>query len=48
LPLVDIEKTVPRNLEYFVDDVHFTSKAAKLIASAIKQKILTEGILERD
>ncbi len=48
LPLVDIEKTIPRNLDYFADDVHFTPKAAKLIASAIKEKILKEGLLDRD
>lgn len=48
LPLVDIEKTLPKNLEYFVDDVHFTPKAARLIASAVKEKISTEGLLGRD
>ena len=48
LPLVDIEKAVPKNLEYFVDDVHFTPESAKLIASAVKEKISTEGLLERD
>jgi len=48
LPLVDLEKLIPRDLEHFVDDVHYTPKAAKLIASSVKEKISIEGLLERD
>lgn len=33
IPLIDLEKVVPKSLEYFYDDVHYQSKTYDLISS---------------
>jgi hypothetical protein len=37
--LIDLEKIVPKNIEYFSDDVHYTSKTYDLIAQCISEEI---------
>ena len=39
--LIDLEKIVPKNLEYFIDDVHYNSKAHDLISSFISEELKT-------
>lgn len=37
--LIDLEKIVPKNIEYFSDDVHYTSKTYDLIAKYISEEM---------
>ncbi len=37
--LIDLENIVPKNLEYFYDDVHFKSKTYDLISSFISEEL---------
>lgn len=40
LPLIDLERAIPKTLEYFDDDVHFTDRAFPIVAAAIEEKVL--------
>ncbi len=45
--LIDLEKAVPRSLEYFYDDVHYQKKSFDLIAEYIANKLVREeGLIE--
>jgi lysophospholipase L1-like esterase len=46
IPLIDLDKIVPKNLEYFYDDVHYNYKTYDLIAAYIAQEL--ENILKND
>ena len=37
---IDLEKEIPKTIDYFYDDVHFTNNGADLVATKIKEKIL--------
>jgi lysophospholipase L1-like esterase len=39
--LIDLEKIVPKDLEYFIDDVHYNSKTHDLISAFISEKLKT-------
>lgn len=40
VPLIDLDKVVPKNLEYFYDDVHYNSKTYDLISSFLADEII--------
>ncbi|MCL6494211.1 MAG: SGNH/GDSL hydrolase family protein [Ignavibacterium sp.] len=40
IPLIDLEKIVPKSLEYFYDDVHYTDKTYDLISSYISDELM--------
>lgn len=43
--LIDLEPVVPKDLEHFYDDAHYTSKASALIADTIVDALLKDGKL---
>lgn len=46
VPFVDLESLVPKNLEHFVDDVHYTEKGNAIIAAAFARAVTESGFLE--
>ena len=38
-PLIDLEKRIPKTLEYFSDDVHYTDKAFDLVGSTVAEEL---------
>lgn len=44
--LIDLEKVVPKELDYMYDDVHYTDKSYDLISKAIGDKLLEMGVLD--
>ncbi|GJM15028.1 MAG: hypothetical protein DHS20C13_03550 [Thermodesulfobacteriota bacterium] len=46
--IVDSEKALPRNMEYFRDDVHYTKEGAALLAQTVADKIITERLIEEN
>jgi lysophospholipase L1-like esterase len=42
LKLIDLEKSIPKNLEYFEDDVHYTDLAFEKIAEIISQSLIEQ------
>lgn len=40
LPLVELEKAIPKTLDYFYDDVHYRTQTYDIIAETIAQKLL--------
>ena len=43
--LIDLEKAVPKTLDYFYDDVHYTEKAYDVIARFIADELVRQKIL---
>lgn len=43
---VDLDKSVPKNLEYFIDDVHYTDKGNETVAETLYKFITTKNIIE--
>jgi lysophospholipase L1-like esterase len=43
--LIDLEKAIPKTLEYFYDDVHYTEKAYDVIAQFIAEEMIRQKIL---
>ena len=37
---IDLEKDIPKSIDFFYDDVHFTKKGAELIALKVNEKII--------
>ena len=37
---VDLEKEIPKSINFFYDDIHFTNKGAELIALKVNEKII--------
>ena len=46
--LIDLEKVVPKNTEYFRDDVHFSDKAFPLIAKTVAGALIANGVIQRN
>ncbi|MCK4336574.1 MAG: SGNH/GDSL hydrolase family protein [Candidatus Aminicenantes bacterium] len=44
--LIDLEKSVPKNLDYFTDEVHYQDRTYDLIAGHITTRLLEEGIIK--
>jgi lysophospholipase L1-like esterase len=44
-PVVDLAAAVPRTLEYFADDVHYTDRGAALIAERLRAALDEAGLL---
>ena len=38
--VIDMESMVPKNLDYFTDDVHYTERGSRLLAEIIAEEIL--------
>ncbi len=47
IPLVDLEARVPKNLDYFLDDCHYTEKGNQLIAETIFEFIKNNKLIEQ-
>jgi hypothetical protein len=45
LPLVDIERRIPKTLDYFYDEVHFQDTAHVIIAHTIADQLTASGLL---
>jgi hypothetical protein len=45
--LIDLEKIVPKNNEYFKDDVHYRDKAFPLVAATIAGELTTHTVIRR-
>jgi lysophospholipase L1-like esterase len=45
VPVVDLAAAVPRTLEYFADDVHYTDRGAALIAERLRAALDEAGLL---
>jgi len=45
IPFVDFDTDMPKSLEYFVDDVHFTKKGAEKMADILYQFIVLNEII---
>ena len=43
VPLVDLEAVVPKSLDYFLDDVHYTEQGNRLVADAFAEELLETG-----
>ena len=46
VPLADIDGAVPKTLEYLLDDVHSTSKGARVAAETVANTIVKAGYLK--
>lgn len=46
IPFIDLESQIPKNLEYFTDDVHYTEKGNEQIGNALSQFIISNSFLE--
>lgn len=44
---LDLEKRIPKSLDYFFDDVHYTTKGNRTVAEAFAADILDWGIIPR-
>ncbi len=47
ISFIDLDKTMPKNLKYFTDDVHYTDLANEKIASVLYEHILSNGFIEK-
>lgn len=46
IPFVDIQKSIPKTLDYFTDDVHYTVKGNEYIANLLFKKIIEEKLIQ--
>jgi len=44
VPLIDLDKIIPKNLDIFYDDVHYTSEGFNLIASEVYSSLRSEFV----
>jgi hypothetical protein len=44
---VDLEQLVPKTLEYFVDDVHYTPAGNQLIGEVLGREVIGQGFVEK-
>ena len=44
--LIDLEKALPKSLDYFYDDVHYTEKSFDIIANFIATEFTRQGIID--
>lgn len=47
VPFLDIEKDIPKNTDYFIDDVHFTVKASEKMADIITDFLLEKKLMKK-
>ncbi len=47
VPFFDLDRLVPKTLEYFVDDVHYTVPGNRLIGEAFAQRVIELRLIER-
>jgi TPP-dependent trihydroxycyclohexane-1,2-dione (THcHDO) dehydratase len=45
--LADAESVVDKNLENFIDDVHYTQQGAGILAENVAKTIIESGIIEK-
>lgn len=45
VPIIDLEKSVPKSLEYFYDEVHYRGKTYDVVAEKVADGIRESGIL---
>ncbi|NCC51402.1 MAG: SGNH/GDSL hydrolase family protein [Spartobacteria bacterium] len=45
-PLIDLDAAIPRSLEYFHDDCHYTEKGHEAVARIISDQLLASGALK--
>lgn len=46
VPFIDLESKVPKNLEYFVDSIHYTQKGNEVIAQTLYEYIVANNLIE--
>jgi lysophospholipase L1-like esterase len=46
--LIDLEKRIPKTLEYFWDDVHYQDQTFEVIAEHVAERLISSGLLPRD
>ena len=44
--ITDGESKVPKTLDYFIDDVHYTDKGAAKLAELVAEQIINSGVIE--
>ncbi len=47
LNFIDLDSQIPKNLNYFTDDAHYTVLANKLISEILFQKIVSENLISQ-
>ena len=47
VPFLDLERLVPKTLDYLYDDVHYTEKGNRLIGETLAQFIAEQGIVDK-
>src|SRR5262249_822481 len=45
VPFIDLDKMIPKNLDYFFDDVHYTTKGNIAVADAVADEIIKLGVI---
>ncbi len=45
VPLVDLERIVPKSLDYMYDDVHYTKRGNETIGRAVAEQIIKWGVI---
>ncbi len=45
--LIDADSQIPRTLEYFIDDVHYTPKGAQRLTDIVASEIADSGLLSQ-
>jgi lysophospholipase L1-like esterase len=43
--LIDLEKEIPKTVEYFTDDVHYTNRAFERIAEVVERELIKQSII---
>jgi lysophospholipase L1-like esterase len=46
VPLIDVEKEIPKSLAYFTDDVHYTMEAFDRVAECVASGLIESRVLE--
>ena len=47
VPLADMENAVPKTLDYFTDEVHYTAKGTSILASKMVEEIIRSGLVDQ-
>ncbi len=48
IPFIDLESQVPKNLEYFTDDAHYTEKGNARVAETLYKFIVSKDLLSQE
>ena len=46
VPLVDLERIVPKSLDYMYDNVHYTKRGNEIIGRAVAEQIIKWGVIK--